>query len=411
MTSTPRRAPDAPAQNYEGTLASLRVLDLGTMIAGPFCCALLADHGADVIKVERPKVGDPMRAWSPMVKGESLWWKVSARNKRLITLELSDQRGQGVLESLIASVDVVVENFRPGTLERWNLGFERLHRIRPGIILARVSGFGQTGPYATRPGYGTVAEAMSGIPAFTGFPDRPPQLSAFPLADTVAGVFAALGVMSAIYQRSTTGRGQVVDVSLFEPLFRLVESQVIAFDQLGLIKQRVGNRIEEDAPRNAYETADGKFVTISASSPRTWERFAAAIGRADLVTDPRFIDNAARCKNVEALDEIIAAWHGERTLSQIMAIFEAHDVVAGPIYDIEQIFSDPQYEARDAIVEVLDASLGKVRMPGVVPRFTETPGSVRHSGGALGEHNDEVYLNQLGLDPGCYQDLRREGVI
>ena len=232
------------------------------MIAGPFCCALMADHGADVIKIERPNVGDPMRSWTPMVDGQSLWWKVSARNKRLITLDLSTPHGQNLVEKLVSTADVIVENFRPGTLERWNLGFPRLEEIRPGIILARVSGYGQTGPYATRPGYGTIAEAMSGIPAFTGFPDQAPQLSAFPLADTVAGAFAAFGVMSALFHRSQTGRGQVVDVSLFEPLFRLVESQVIAFDQLGLVKQRVGNRIEEDAPRNAYATLDGKFVTI-----------------------------------------------------------------------------------------------------------------------------------------------------
>ena len=352
-----------------------------------------------------------MRSWTPMVDGQSLWWKVSARNKRLITLDLGNRLGQDVLEKLVSTADVVVENFRPGTLERWNLGFARLEEIRPGIILARVSGYGQTGPYATRPGYGTIAEAMSGIPAFTGFPDQAPQLSAFPLADTVAGVFAAFGVMSALYHRSQTGRGQVVDVSLFEPLFRLVESQVIAFDQLGLVKQRVGNRIEEDAPRNAYATLDGKFVTISASSPRTWERFANAIGHPELVADPRFIDNAARCANVEALDEVVAAWHRTRTLDDIMAIFDAQDVVAGPIYDIEQIFADAQYRARDAIVKVVDPTLGEVMMPGVTPKFTVTPGAVRHPGMSLGASNADVYLGELGLDRDAYQALCDGGVI
>jgi crotonobetainyl-CoA:carnitine CoA-transferase CaiB-like acyl-CoA transferase len=399
------------ATAFAGTLEGLRVLDLGTMIAGPFCCALMADHGADVIKIERPNVGDPMRSWTPMVDGQSLWWKVSARNKRLITLDLGSHRGQEVLKKLVSTADVIVENFRPGTLERWNLGYPMLEEIRPGIILARVSGYGQTGPYATRPGYGTIAEAMSGIPAFTGFPDQAPQLSAFPLADTVAGVFAAFGVMSALYHRSQTGRGQVVDVSLFEPLFRLVESQVIAFDQLGLVKQRVGNRIEEDAPRNAYATSDGKFVTISASSPRTWERFANAIGHPELISDPRFIDNAARCANVEALDEVVAAWHRTRTLDEIMAIFDAQDVVAGPIYDLEQIFADAQYKARDAIVKVVDPTLGEVRMPGVTPRFTVTPGAVRHPGMSLGASNDDVYLGELALDRDEYQALCADGVI
>lgn len=401
----------ASVARFGGTLEGLRVLDLGTMIAGPFCGVLLADHGADVIKVERPGVGDPIRAWTPIVDGESLWWKVSARNKRLVTLDLGEPRGQRLLEQLVATADVVVENFRPGTLERWNLGPERLDEIQPRLILARVSGYGQTGPYATHPGYGTIAEAMSGIPAFTGFSSQPPQLSAFPLADTIAGVFAAFGVMSALYQRSRTGRGEVVDVSLFEPLFRLVESQVIAFDRLGLVKQRVGNRIEEDAPRNAYETADGKYVVISASSPRTWERFAHAIGHPELITDPRFVDNAARCENVEALDEIVSVWHRMRTLDEILAIFKAEDVVAGPIYGIEEIFEDMQYRAREMIVSVMDPALGELKMPGVVPRFARMPGSIRHPGLEIGAHNEEIYLGELGLSVAEYEELREQGVL
>jgi crotonobetainyl-CoA:carnitine CoA-transferase CaiB-like acyl-CoA transferase len=252
---------------------------------------------------------------------------------------------------------------------------------------------------------------MSGIPAFTGFSGHPPQLSAFPLADTVAGVFAAFGVLAALYRRSRTGRGEIVDVSLFEPLFRLVESQVIAYDKLGLVKQRVGNRIEEDAPRNAYETADGKYVVISASSPRTWERFAQAIGHPELIDDPRFVNNAARCENVEALDEIVSAWHRTRTLDEILEIFKTEDVVAGPIYGIEEIFEDIQYRARGMIVGVDDPALGELKMPGVVPRFAHAPGSVRHPGLRLGAHNEEVYGGELGLSSEEYDELREQGVV
>lgn len=398
-------------QTTGGALVGLKVLDIGNMIAGPFCGTLLADHGADVIKIEHPRQGDAIRAWTPMAAGHSLWWKVIGRNKRLVTLDLSQAEGQGVMKELVRSADIVVENFRPGTLERWGLGFTELEKINPAIVLVRISGYGQTGPYSHRPGYGTVAEAMSGIPSFTGFPDRPPQLSAFPLADCIAGTFATFAAMFAIYHRDRTGRGQEVDVSLFEPMFRLVESQVIGFDQLHLAKQRVGNRLEEDAPRNVYPTSDGKYVTVSASSPRTWERFAQAIGRPDLITDPRFKDNASRCANVDELDAIVSRWHGERSLAEVLATFEDHDVVAGPIYDIEQIFADVHYQARQVIVRVPDPDLGSVRMQGVVPMFSRTPGAVRHPGLSLGQHNEEVFLDELGMARERYDQLRAAGVI
>jgi succinyl-CoA--D-citramalate CoA-transferase len=399
------------AEPQGGALTGLRVIDLGTMIAGPLCCTLMADHGADVIKIEQPRVGDPLRAWTPMVDGVSLWWKVTARNKRLVTLNLGHPDGARLFKRLMSSADIVVENFRPGTMEKWGLGYPQLEALHPGIILVRISGFGQTGPYSQRPGYGTVAEAMSGMPAFTGVAGGAPQLSSFPLADTVAATFAALGAVMAIYNRYQTGRGQEIDVSLFEPLFRLVESQVIAYDQLGLVKKRVGNRLEEDAPRNVYETSDGKYLVLSASSPRTWARLTSAMDRVDLLADPRFENNASRCANVDALDAIVGAWMRTHTLQDAMATFELHDVVAGPIYDIEDIFHDAQFQARQAIVQVVDPDLGTVKMPDVVPRFGRTPGGVRHPGLGLGHDNEAVYRGELGLDEREYEQLRSAGAV
>jgi crotonobetainyl-CoA:carnitine CoA-transferase CaiB-like acyl-CoA transferase len=393
-------------------LAGLRILDAGTMIGGPFACALAADYGAEVVKIEKPGDGDPMRAWSPLKDGRSLWWKVTARNKRLITLDLRTEQGRDLFLRLVERSDAVVENYRPGTFARWGFSYEELSRVNPRIVLVHVSGYGQTGPYASRPGYGTVAEAYSGIPAFTGAADGPPTLSAFPLADTLAGTFALLGLLSAVYERDVagSGKGQEVDVSLYEPLFRIAESQVAGYAELGIVKQRRGNRIEEDSPRNAYETSDGGWIAISASSDRTFERLAAAIGQPDLPADPRFSSNAARIANDVELDGIVAAWMRERTLADALAALEDGDVVAGPVLDIAGIFADPHYIARGNIVEVPDPDLGSLRMPGVVPRFSRSTVGVRHPGGAPGSHNAEVYA-ELGLDAAGLAELEREGVI
>lgn len=395
-----------------GPLMGLRVLDAGNMIAGPLAATQMADFGADVIKVELPGVGDSMRHWAPMKDGRSLWWKVIGRNKRLITLALSKPRGQELFKQLVRDADVVIENFRPGTFERWGLGYSELSKINPRLIMVRVSGFGQTGPYAKRGGYGTIAEAFSGIPSFTGFPDRPPTLPGFPLADSVAATFSAMSTMFAIYNRDHgDGKGQEIDVSLYEPLFRLVESQVIGFDQLGIVKQRQGNRLAEDSPRNTYLTRDGRWVGISASSQRTFERLAEAMGMAGLITDPRFVDNASRCANDVALDEIIAAWFRERNCDELMELFDRAEVVAGPVLDIRDIVKNPQYLARQNIVPVPDDDFGSVRMQNVVPRFSATPGEVRHSGRGLGADNESVYSEVLGLTRTQYRALIEEGVI
>ncbi len=397
----------------ETPLQGLRVVDAGTMIAGPLAGCLLADFGANVIKIEHPRYGDPMRQWAPIKRGVSLWWKVTARNKRLITLDLSHPRGQDLFRRLLRQADILIENFRPGTMEKWGLGYEALSRINPRLIMVRVSGYGQSGPYRDRPGYGTIAEAMTGIPSFTGFPDKPPTLSAWPLADSAAAVFAALGAMFAIYERDVrdSGEGQTVDVSLYEPLFRLVESQVIGFDQLGIVKQRMGNRMAEDSPRNAYETADGEWISISASSQRTFERLVKAIGRPDLLTDPRFSDNANRVDHAAELDEILSAWFEPRSSVEAMRVLEEHDVVAGPVYDVRRIFGDPHFAAREDIVSVEDPDLGMVRMQNVVPRLSRTPGRIVHGGLSLGHDNREIYVDLLGLHEGDLEELQQLGVI
>lgn len=409
--SNPNPSPREPRPR-SGPLRGLRVIDAGTMIAGPLAATQLADFGADVIKVEMPGIGDSMRHWAPLKEGQSLWWKVIGRNKRLITLTLSKPRGQELFRELVRDADIVIENYRPGTFERWGLSYAELAKVNPGLVMVRVSGFGQTGPYAKRGGYGTIAEAFSGIPSFTGFPDRPPTLPGFPMADSVASTFAAMSAMFAIYNRDNGGGvGQEIDVSLYEPLFRLVESQVIGFDQLGIVKQRQGNRLAEDSPRNTYETRDGRWIGISASSQRTFERLASAMGMPDLITDPRFVDNSSRCANDVALDTRIAAWFKERDCGAIMALFEKAEVVAGPVLDIRDIFNDPHYVARQNIVSVPDGDFGHVRMQGVTPKFARTPGEVRHSGGALGADNRAIFIDELKLSESEFSALQSEGVI
>jgi len=404
---------DAVSGSTPGPLAGLKVIDAGTTIAGPMAASFLGDFGAEVIKIELPGRGDPTREWAPKKNGASLWWKVSGRNKKLITLNLSKPEGQALLKQLIVDTDIIIENFRPGTMERWNVGYEDLAAFNRGIIMVRISGYGQDGPYSHRPGYGTIAEAMSGIPSFTGFPDKPPSLSAFPLADAVAGLFGALGAMFAIHHRDVggTGEGQVVDVSLYEPLFRLVESFVIAYDQLGKVKKRRGNRMEESSPRNAYETKDEEWVAVSASSQQTFERLAEAIGRPDLPNDPRFADNPSRVDNAARLDAILSDWFRQLRLEDAMEILNQHDVVAGPVYDIRRIFRDPQYEARQSICEVEDPELGTIRMQNVFPKMSKTPGEIAFSGLALGEHNQEIYGERLGLSSEEQERLREAGVI
>lgn len=407
--AAPQSAPAKP-----GPLAGLRVIDAGQMIAAPLACTLMADFGADVIKIEHPTKGDAMRHRPPEREGKSLWWKVIDRNKRNITLNLSKAEGQALLKRLAKTADVLVENYRPGTFERWGLGFDELSRINPRLIFVRVSGYGQTGPYAQRGGYGTVAEAFTGVPSFTGFPDGPPTLtSSFAMADSIAATFAAMAAMFAIYERDQggSGKGQVVDVSLFEPLFRLVEFQVIAYDQIGLVRERIGNRSTTDSPRNAYRTRDGRYITISASTQKSFDRLVAAMGMAELSHDPRFTDGLLRQRNADVLDAIMADWFRQRDFAEALQILEAGEVVAGPILTIADIFKDPQYAARKTIVSVLDQDFGEVKMQNAIPFFSRTPGAVRHAGRSLGADNDEIYRGELGLSSEEIERLKRLQVI
>ncbi|MBP6020332.1 MAG: CoA transferase [Burkholderiaceae bacterium] len=412
MNEQGRQSQGADTSNRNGPLKGMRVIDAGTMIAGPLAATQLADFGADVIKIEMPGIGDSIRQWAPIKEDRSLWWKVIGRNKRLVTLKLSDVEGQEIFRDLIRSADILIENYKPGTFERWGLSYEELSKINPGLVMVRVSGFGQTGPYSKRGGYGTIAEAFSGVPSFTGFPDRPPTLPGFPMADSVAATFAAMSAMFAIYNRDHNGgKGQEVDVSLYEPLFRLVEAQVIGYDQLGIVKQRQGNRLAEDSPRNTYQTRDGTWIGISASSQRTYERLVNAMDMPELVTDPRFTDNALRCVNDQALDEMLAKWFAQQDINDVMALFEKQEVVAGPVIDIADIFKDPHYQARKNIVDVPDDDFGSVRMQNVVPKFSGTPGEVRHAGRALGADSQAVYRDELGMTDQQFTELSSRGVI
>jgi crotonobetainyl-CoA:carnitine CoA-transferase CaiB-like acyl-CoA transferase len=393
-------------------LRGIRVLDAGTVIGAPGVATRLGDFGADVIKVEDPGVGDTTRAFGWRVGGVALWWKLIGRNKRPITLKLSHPKGRDLLLRLVEGADVLVESFRPGTLERWDLGPERLLERNPRLVVVRISGFGQTGPYAHRPGFGTLAEAMSGYSHISGDPEGPPLLPPVALADEVAALLGAFATMVALYHRDRNdGPGQVIDLALFEGLFGITGPVAMAFDRLGLVTGRHGNRLPYVAPRNTYRTVDDRWIALSGTSQSIADRILRAIGRGDLASDPRFATNEARVEHVDQLDEVIGEWVGRHTLQEAMAAFEAHEAAAAPIYDIRQIFADLQYRSRGTLVRVPDDQLGDVVLPEVQPRLSVTPGAVRHAGLPLGAANAEVLGGELGLSEDEIDTLRREGVI
>jgi crotonobetainyl-CoA:carnitine CoA-transferase CaiB-like acyl-CoA transferase len=393
-------------------LDGIRVLDVATVIGGPGTAARLGDFGADVIKVEHPDRGDTTRSLGWRVHGTTLWWKLIGRNKRPITLRLSDPRGRDLLLRLADTADVLIESFRPQTLERWGLGPDVLLERNPRLVILRISGFGQTGPYSRRPGFGTLAEAISGYVHITGEPEGPPVLPPVALADEVAAILGAYAVMLALFRRDREdGSGQVIDLSLFESLFGLTGPVATAYDRLGLVWGRHGNRLPYVAPRNVYPTGDDRWVAVSGTSQSVAERIVAAIGRPQLARDPRFATNEARVENVEALDALIEEWTRAHTLQEVMAAFEAHEAAASPIYDIQQIDSDLQYRARGTVIQVEDEELGEVTLPDVQPRFSATPGRIRHAGRPLGSANREVYVEELGLSEEEVERLRSEGVL
>jgi crotonobetainyl-CoA:carnitine CoA-transferase CaiB-like acyl-CoA transferase len=390
-------------------LAGTKVVDAATLFAGPLAATVLGDFGADVIKVEHPR-GDPSRSHGHARDGVGLWWKMLGRNKRCVTLNLSKPEGQGIFERLVTDADVVIESFRPGTLERWNLGYERLSEINPGLVLARVTGFGQFGPYKDRPGFGTLAESMSGFAHVTGQPDGPPTLPPFGLADGIAALATAFAIMAALRARESTGRGQVVDLAIIEPIFTVLGPQPTVYDQLGVIQQRNGNRSVNNAPRNTYLTSDGHWLAVSTSAQSIAERVMRLVGRPEYIDEPWFQRGSGRAEHADELDEAVGAWISARTREEVVATFEEAGAAVAPIYDIEGIMNDPQYEALDSIITLDDPELGPIKMQNVLFRLSETPGEVKWSGPALGEHNAEVY-GELGIGEQELGDLSAKGIV
>ncbi len=400
---------ESPAS--EGALAGLRVLELGSMLAGPFVGSLLADFGAEVIKVEKPGKPDPIREWPPH-KGEvPLWWKTMSRNKHTVTLDISRAEARPLALKLIERSDVVIENFRPGTLEKWQLAPAQLEAQFPRTVWVRVSGYGQTGPYKSQGGYATIAECYAGLAAITGYPATGPMVSAFPLGDYLAGTFGAYGAMAALRARDATGRGQVVDVSLFEPFLRILESVVVRYDQTGQKKPRLGNQMEEDVPRNIYPTADGGFIAISCGSQRIFDNLMDAIDRPELKSDARFASMALRVANRDAIDADVKNWFARQHTEAALERLVAHGVVAGKVNDIESVLADIHVAARDAIIAVADPALGSIRVPAPVPKLSATPGRVRWAGREPGADNEHVFRDVLGLDRTAVDALRRENLI
>ncbi|MHB0885951.1 MAG: CaiB/BaiF CoA transferase family protein [Bacillota bacterium] len=393
-------------------LEGLKVIDAATMMAAPWAATYLADYGAEVIKLEHPKTGDQSRRFGAVVKDVGVYWKSLSRNKKGVTLNLSKPEGKEIFLKLIKPFDVFIENFRPGTLEKWGLPWEVLHAANPRLIILRCSGFGQTGPYAQRGGFGTVAESMSGFASMNGYPDSPPTLPPVALADGLTSVFAALAIMIAVYERDVlkSGEGQVIDISLYEPLMRMMEQPITEYSVLGTVPGRVGNRIQSAAPRTVYQAGDGGWVGLSASSQPIAENVFKAIGRPDLITDERFKDNPSRVKNVDELDAIVGGWVKQHTTQEVMDIVLAAGGVVGPIYDIAQLFKDPHFAHRQSIVEMPDKDLGKVAMPNVVAKFSRTPGQIRWLGPDKGEHNREIYAG-LGLSEDDLKRLKDNEVI
>jgi formyl-CoA transferase len=398
-----------------GPLAGVRMVELGMLLAGPFAGRLLGDMGADVIKVEPPGQPDPLRNWGhARYRNRSLWWPVQSRNKRCITLNLRESKGQELLLELVKVTDVLSENFRPGTLERWNLGYDRLSEVNPGLVLARISGYGQTGPYAGRAGFASVAEAMGGLRYINGFPNEPPPRTGISLGDSLAAMFATQGILAALYQRDVLGdgRGQVVDVSLMESAFALLEGAVPEYDRLGIIRQPTGTNLKGVAPSNIFKSRDGTWVVIAANQDNVFRRLCDAMGTPELADDPRFATHLARGENQEEIEGIIADWAAERDARDIDAVLNEHGVVCGPIYTIADIFRDPQFQARDMLLEHEDPEFGTYVGPGIVPKFSATPGEVRWSATwDEGSHNREVYCDLLGLSESELEALRSEGIV
>ncbi|TDE19234.1 CoA transferase [Actinomadura sp. 6K520] len=403
---------DGAAQDARGPLSDLRVVEMGQLLAGPFCGQLLGDFGAEVIKLESPGAGDPMRQWGrEKPHGKSLWWPVVARNKKSVTCNLRTPEGQDLARRIIERADIVVENFRPGTLERWGLDFERLREANPGLVLVRVSGFGQTGPYAPRAGYGSIGEAMGGIRYVTGDADKPPSRAGISLGDSLAAVFATIGTLVAVHNRTRTGRGQVVDSAIYEAVLAMMESLLPEWAVAGYQRERTGSVLPNVSPSNVYPTASGEMILIAANQDTVFARLAKTMGRPELSGDPRYAGHAARGRNMAELDEIIAAWSSGVETAELLRTLHDNGVPAGRIYTARDMFEDPHFAARDAIVRLAHPDFGELPMHNAFPKLSETPGAVRHPGPGLGAHNQEVYGGLLELNEAEIAALSERGVI
>jgi crotonobetainyl-CoA:carnitine CoA-transferase CaiB-like acyl-CoA transferase len=402
-------------QRLKGPLAGIRVIEMGQLLAGPFTAARLADFGAEVIKVETPGAGDPMREWGHhRYQGKCLWWPILARNKKSVTANLREEKGQEMVRKLLAGADVLIENFKPGTIEKWGLGPEALHAINPGLVIVRISGFGQTGPYSSRPGFASVGEAMGGLRYINGFPDQPPPRAGISLGDTLTGMFAVQGCLMALYWRDALGggRGQVVDASITESCFAFMEGALPEYQKLGVIREPSGTGLANVSPSNIFPTRDGKWVVIAANMDSLFGRLCEAMGQPELAKDPRYVTHKVRGDNAAELDGRIAEWSKTLTAEELDKLLDDHGVVVGPIYTMADIVKDPQFQARDMIRNVADDFFGELAVPGFVPKLSDSESEIAWLGPPEpGLHNREVYGELLGLSDDDLTELEQEGII
>ncbi len=399
-----------PEESRSGPLTGVRVLELGSLVAGPFCAKTLADFGAEVVKIEPPGDGDPLRRWRRMRNGVSLWWQVQSRNKKSVAVDLRLAEGQEIVRKLAARSDIVVENFRPGALEKWNLGWEQLSAGNPRLVMVRISGYGQTGPYKDRPGFAAIAEAFGGFRYVTGFPDRPPARPNLSIGDTIASLHGAIGALLALHHVKSGGPGQVIDVALYESIFNCMESLLPEYDAQGYVRERSGSALPGIAPSNIYRCGDGSYVLIAGNADSLYRRLMTAIERADLRDDPQLAKNDGRAAQMERIDRAIEGWTSQRTQTEVLEAMEKAEVPAGRIYSAADIAADPHYAARRMIERVTAGDGEPLRMPGVVPKLSATPGDIRTPAPRLGEHT-EAALREIGYGAAEIEALRTQGVI
>jgi len=399
-----------PGEAAGRPLEGISVLELGTMVAGPFCGRMLADFGADVVKIEIAS-GDPVRGMGKRVDGKSLYAASIFRNKKMVSIDLRSEKGRDLVRDLVRKADVLIENFRPGTMEKWGLGYETLSALNPRLVMVRISGFGQTGPYSQRAGYGIIGESMSGLRHLTGDPDRPPSRVSVSLTDYITGLHAAYGAVMAILKRQETGEGQCIDAALYEGAFNFMEPYVPAYEKLGFVATRTGSRLPDNSPNNLYTARDGRHIHLAAVSEPTWRRLVTAMGREDLLSDPRFATLTSRSEHEDALDAIISAWAAQHDLEELDAILQDAGVPASRIFTMADIYADPHYAAREMLVDIPDAELGTVRVANVVPKLSRNPGGIDHAGGQVGVDTRAVLQASLGLSDAEISALQDEGVI